>query len=89
MEALEYEAELLVPQAGQGLIARAIDLLPIELEPSAARLVEQADQVQQRALAAAGRPHDGDELSLGDVEIDVLQRQRLDALGAVDLFHVL
>ena len=36
--------------------------------------VERADQVQQRRLARAARPHDADELARVHVQVDAAQR---------------
>jgi len=43
---------------------------------------------EQRALSATRRPHDGDELAGGDVEVDVVKRQGLHALGSVDFIDI-
>ena len=44
-------------------------------DPDFAGIVRQqaVDATQQRGLAAAGRPDDGDDFTLGDVEIDVAE----------------
>ena len=45
---------------------------------------EAGQDPQQRGLAAAGRPHEGDELAGGDVEVDAVERvDRTPALRAV------
>ena len=85
VEGLEDEADLLVADRGERAIAIAGDRRPVDLHRAPGRRVEQPDQVEQRALAAAGRPHDRDELPFADVEVDVGERHRLDAIGAVDL----
>ena len=64
--------------------ARAPDSLsmrspPTVIDPSRRR-VEPADQVEQRRLARAGRAHQREEISLGDIEVDALQD--VDALTA-------
>src|SRR4029078_3627339 len=64
MKALEDEAELLVAHLRELAIAVAVDVLSFERQPAVRRTIEQTDQVQQRALAAAGRPHDRYELAL-------------------------
>ena len=49
------------------------------------RPVEAGDQRQQRRLARAARPQDGDELALGDRQVDIVGRRD----GAVALAHAL
>src|SRR5688572_3018906 len=88
MEALKDEAELLVPQLRQFAVAGAVDGASVERERAARRTVEQANEIQQRALSAARGPHHRNEFARCDVEIDVVQRQRLDALGLVHLVHL-
>ena len=44
---------------------------------TARRAVEHADHVEQGGLAAAGRAHDRDELAVGDVEEDAVERRSL------------
>ena len=46
----------------------------VDLDDAGARLVEPADEPQQRRLAAAGGAEDGDDLSGCDVEVDQPQR---------------
>jgi hypothetical protein len=57
----------------------------VDLDLALGRDVEQPHQVEQGALAAAGGPHDRDELALLDVDADVGEGDRLDAIGAIDL----
>ena len=88
VELLKDEADLAVAQPGQRAVAMAVDPRAVELDLARARLVEQADEIEQRALAAARRAHHRNKLALGDVEIDVVERRRLDPLGAVQLAHL-
>ena len=53
-----------------------------------ARAVEPGDDVEQRALAAAGRAEQAHELARRDVERDVVERVQRVALGAEDLRDV-
>jgi hypothetical protein len=50
-----------------------------------AQAVDEAEDMQQRRLAAAGRAHDGDELAFVDIEADGIERRRLDEIGTVEL----
>ena len=58
---------------------------PSRLTVPAGRRVEQAHQVEERALAAPRGTHDRDEFALLDVDVDAVERRGLDAVGAVDL----
>ena len=55
---------------------------------AAGRLLEAAGDRQERALAGAARPHDGDQLAALDREIDVAERLHLGRPGAVDLRYL-
>ena len=55
------------------LRARPLDRRAIEDDLAAGQLVQAGHPPEQRALAAAGRPDDADELALLDIEVDVLQ----------------
>ena len=77
---LEDEADLPVPhrrERGGGLLAVH---QPVEPDLARRRRVEGAQQVEQRALARAARPHDGDELPPAHRQVHA--RQHLDR-GAV------
>jgi hypothetical protein len=87
VEALEHEAERAVAQLRHFLVAVRGDGRAADLHAALARPVEQADEIQQRALAAAAGAHHRDEFAAVDGEVDVLQCQRLDLVGAVGLAH--
>ena len=89
MKGLEDEAKLLVPHRGKRAVPIGGDWRSVDLDRALRRRVEQADQVEQRALAAARRPHDRDELPFADVDVHVGERDRLDAVGAIHLFYSL
>ena len=57
-----------------------VDAHAADLDGAGGRRVEPADQVEQRRLAGARRSHQGQEVALGDVEVDALQH--VDALAA-------
>ena len=56
-----------------------------EQHPAAARVCRARDQVEHGALAAAARPHDGQELALGQRELEVGQRRDLGTAAPVRL----
>jgi len=65
-------------------LGKAGDFLAVEHVGAARGTIEHADHVQQRRFAAPGRAHDRHELAVGDVEVDTIERGRLDGFGAVD-----
>ena len=73
VEELEDEAEVCGPEPGPLSFAEAADLAAVEAQPSLARGVEGAEQVQQRALAAARGADDRDQLAGLDPHRDPVQ----------------
>jgi hypothetical protein len=57
---------------------------PVQRVVAAGRAVEQAEDREQRRLAAAGRTGDGDVLPFLDVEMHAVERVRLDVIGVED-----
>src|SRR6188508_106295 len=81
---LEDEADVVRAPACERAVAHRIDALACDLERAAARPVEAADQVQQRRLAGARRPHQREEVAFADVEVELLENvHRLDAAFVV------
>jgi len=66
--ALEHIAD---PPAQRNRIDAA-DILPLDRDAAAVGLDQPVGQPQQRSLARAGAADDGEELSLGDIERDVV-----------------
>ena len=73
VEGLEDEADLLVADARQLVVVHLADLLAVQEVGALRRRVEAADQVHQRRLARARRPHDGDVLAALDGDGDAAQ----------------
>src|SRR5262245_6466134 len=66
--------------------ARLADGLPADQELAARRRLEARQQVQQRRLAAAARPHDREELVVLHLKADTVEREeRLALAGDVHL----
>src|SRR3954447_18648074 len=59
-------------------------ILAVEGNRAAIRPVEPGDDPQQRGLARAGRPEQRQQLAIGDLEVDVVQRHE----GAEPLYQV-
>ncbi len=71
----------LAPHARELVLVAAGDRLAGDRDLALVGDVESRDEVQQRRLAAARRPHDRDELARRDVEVDAAQRAHRRELG--------
>ena len=47
--------------------------MSVHLDDAAGRAIQPADQVQERALAGPGRPHQRQELATADLEVNALE----------------
>ena len=83
METLEHEAKRAQANARPVGVAQRPDVLAIEAHRAFARRIEQADQLQERALARTGGAHDGDQLTRLDAHADVAQRDHITVANAV------
>ena len=81
------EGVLLEDDAAVGAGAR--DLLAVHQDAALRGLLEATDDVQERGLAAAGRPDDAHELVLVDVEVGAVEGNHLALAGVELLDHVL
>ena len=88
VEALEHEADVAFAELGTLFLLEAADLGAEEFIGTTGGIVQQAQNVQQRGLAAARRPHDGHELAVFDFKRDAIQRRGLDLFRAEDLGEV-
>src|SRR2546430_9159446 len=61
--------------------------LAVHVDRPDARLRQVADEPQERRLATPRRPDERNECTLGDLEVDVLQRRRFVRARAEDLVH--
>jgi len=89
VEALEDEADLLVADAGAVTEVQVGDLFRVEGVAAVSGSVEQADDREQRRLAAAGGAGHGNVLAAGDVEVNARERVGFDLVGVEDLGEVL
>ena len=80
---LEDESETCQPQRCQLLLAQARDLLAAQEYRAGVGLVHTAQAVQEGGLPGPGGPHDGDELPLLDIQVEVSQDGGVVALGQV------
>ena len=85
VEALEHESDGATSHLGPLALRQPGGFLTRQLVRARGRLIEQAHQVQQRGLATARRPHDGNELAAPDGQRDAVEGRRLHLIGGVDL----
>jgi hypothetical protein len=74
--ALKHEADVLLVQLGAILGRELVHRLVEKVVLPRPRAVVHADDVQQRRLSGARRPHDGDELPLLHIQVDPAQHVR-------------
>src|SRR5665213_2596658 len=89
VEALEDEADVPAAQAREFLLTQFRDLLAKERIAAAVGIVEQAEDVEQRRLAASRRAHDREEFPATHHERYLRQGVSLHLGRAVDLADVL
>src|SRR5207244_12377442 len=63
VEGLEDEADLAIPDSGQGVVAQLGDVHPVEDVAPAGGLVKAPEEVHEGGLARAGWSHDGHEFA--------------------------
>ena len=85
MKLLEDEADGLAAKARQFGAAKLRGVGAVDAHRAAGRLIETADQVQQRGLAGAGGPHDGDPFAAFGGEADAIDAHARPPGLAVDL----
>ena len=71
---MKYEADLLIARESERVVREVRDLLAVELVRAFRRTVEAAEDVHERRLTRAGRPHEGGELALSYRKIDARER---------------
>jgi hypothetical protein len=74
MERLEDEADPMAAQPSQRLLAHLVDAPPCQPHLPGRRALQTAEQVQQRRLAAAARPHHSQRLACGHFQLDPGER---------------
>ena len=67
---LEDEAEGAVAEAVAPAVGQVVDPQAVELDGAGVGRVEQAEQMEERTLARAAGPDDGDELAALDLQVD-------------------
>ncbi len=88
VKALEDKADIFLANVSEPVFRIAGDVLACEFVAAGVRRVEHAEHIEQRRLAATGRPHDGDELTGIDFEVDHVERRRFDVRRSVGLDEI-
>ncbi len=70
---LEDEAEFAGAEEGERVFTEAGDFIAVELDGAAGGGIEAGEEAEEGAFAGAGGAHDGNELALGNVEINTAQ----------------
>ena len=89
-QVVELEDEADVPRAPrrERALGQPADVGVADANRAARRPIDAGQQVQQRRLARAGRPHQPEEVALGHRDGDVGEHRDLDRVPAIDLRHV-
>src|SRR5436190_1890166 len=88
VEALEHEADLLVPDDGELVLGQLRHVLAVEEVLPAGRPIEAADDVHEGRLAGARRSGHGDELAATHIQRGAAQRPHFDVADLVGLRQV-
>ena len=88
VEMLEHHAHPLA-QAEQGFVAEAGDVFAIDEDAPAVGALQHVEGADQGALAGAGAADDAEYLTLGDIQVDVAQRDDVTLAGTVGLVELL
>ncbi len=88
MVGLEHEADVVAVQFGALLFSKALHGFVQKKVLALGGFFQQAQNVHQRRLARAGRPHDGDKFALFDIHGDVAQNVGFTESGGVMLGDV-
>ena len=84
---LEDDADLVTAQERQLVVGDFRDVDAVQKHRAARRVIHAADDIHERRLARAGRPHDGEPIALFHLEVDVVERLDLAAVGHRHVFQ--
>jgi hypothetical protein len=88
MELLENEPDSLTAEARQFPLPKLRCIGTVDAYRAARRLIQTAEQVQQRGFAGTGRPHDRDPFAALRRERDTIHRMHGRQAFAVNLLYV-
>src|SRR5216684_3854853 len=73
VEGLKDHADFLAAHAGTLIVVKLRNFYARDADGAARRIIQTADQVEQRGFARAGGTHDGHSFALRDAEIDITE----------------
>src|SRR5579862_8403081 len=85
---LEDKADIFLVQLDTAAIVEFVDGIFEQIIFAFPGAIQHTDDTHQRGLARARWAHDGDEVALGNIEIDPAEHPRLPRAGFVSLFHI-
>ena len=74
VEELEDESDLVAPDPGQVVVDNPATRLAVDADLAGGRVIEAADQIEQRRLAGSGRTDDRHHLASIDTKVDIVER---------------
>jgi len=86
---LEDEADVAAAPARQRALGQRADVGSVDHDLAGRGTIDACDQVEQRRLAGARRPHEREEFALGHAEVDAVEHGDLLRIALVDLAHLL
>ncbi len=89
VELLKHETDLAAAKPGAAGVGHGGEVDAVDEHVAGVGVREAAENIEERRLAAARRPDDGDELALLDCQRDAAQRLHIDFTDAVSLADVL
>ena len=84
---LKHESDVSRAPAGQLRLAEFRDVGAGDRDLTLVGAIDTRDQIEERGLSRSGRAHQAEELSLGDVERNVVQHRNRHAVAPVGLGH--
>jgi hypothetical protein len=85
VETLEHEADLTAPYGGELVGREARHFLARQTIGARRRAIETAEQMHERGLAGAGRPHERDKFAARDGDVDVFEREHVEFVANIFL----
>jgi hypothetical protein len=73
IEGLKDHSDFLAAQAGTLIVVKVRKFYARDADRAARRIIQTADQVEQRGFARAGGTHDGHSFALRDADIDIAE----------------
>jgi hypothetical protein len=86
---LEYEPDVPGAPFSQIAVGKLVHPLAADADGATGRPVQAANEIEQRALARTGRPHEGQKLTDGDFEVEVFEHMNVFRPAMEDFLHAI